>query len=991
VSARKVVLLLLLLAAATAAFGQSVTITTTSPLPDGYLNLSYGIPPGFQGLQFTATTNPNPPTPPNITWNIVSAAGSNAPPGLSMTTGGFLSGSPTTAGDFSFQVHANWQGFTDTKTFTIHVTVPQVKVTTSSPIPDGFLNQQYSFALSASSNTPIGVTWSAPQGMPPGLFLSTAGLVFGTPTQGGNFSIPVTASLTGTEVTNTATIGLTIYAGQVSILTPAVLPVGSITQGYQVQLMANYAGVTWQLAGSSLPTGINLNTTTGVVSGGTSTPGTYKFAVQASLPGYLSGTTIFTLYVTNGPLTILETTLPIAIQNQRYQTSLTPQGGLAPFSWSLATNTLSLTIDPVTGIISGTPTVTPGSYPLTVILSDVTGTQFRAPYTLFVSGPLTITTTSLPNATVGLSYVQPATSQFPGQPVTLSATGGQPPYTWIALTTPGPLPPGLALGTDGVLRGTPTTNGVYPILVQVTDFGKRVAQATLSITVGANITLSIGPNTLPDGNPSVLYPPKAGGGVQLTAVGGTPPYVFAVNQANLPLGLSLSSSGLLSGTPVGPPQAPLGTSTFTVTVHDSSSVALPLTGQKTYTLNITLPLNISTTSIPNGTVGVAYPQTTIQVNGGQPPYNYTVASGTLPAGINLDSSAGTLTGKPTGPAQVSTFTILVQDAGGQSAQQQYSITVSAGTAPPVISNGDASGTVGTPFSVTLAATGGTSPYTFALTSGTPQAGLAFANGVLSGTPSAAGSAALTFSVTDAQKQTASKTINVIINLPPPPPVTLTTTSNSPAAQPTIALTLSSAYPVDINGTLTLTFQSSVGGNPTEVQFVTSSGASSTVNFTIPKGQLTAPTYQIATGTVAGTIAVTAKFVAAGVDVTPTPAPVQLIQIKPAAPVITKVTFTNTNGVVTVTVNGYSTTREVVSGDFVFSVSSGNTVTNGGDVSVPLTSAFTTWYGSTASNPFGGQFGLTIPFNVANGTSTQVTSVSVKLTNTVGTSAAASPQ
>ncbi len=128
------------------------------------------------------------------------------------------------------------------------------------------------------------------------------------------------------------------------------------------------------------------------------------------------------------------------------------------------------------------------------------------------------------------------------------------------------------------------------------------------------------------------------------------------------------------------------------------------------------------------------------------------------------------------------------------------------------------------------------------------------------------------------------------------------------------------------------------------------------------------------------------------DVTPTPAPTQTIVIRQgrSGDSIGGV-LEHQRDAVTVTVIGYSTTREVVSGDFVFAVSSGNTATNGGDVPVTLGSAFTTWYASSASNPFGGQFKLTLPFNVANGTSTSVTSVSVKLTNTVGASAAASPQ
>ena len=90
-----------------------------------------------------------------------------------------------------------------------------------------------------------------------------------------------------------------------------------------------------------------------------------------------------------------------------------------------------------------------------------------------------------------------------------------------------------------------------------------------------------------------------------------------------------------------------------------------------------------------------------------------------------------------------------------------------------------------------------------------------------------------------------------------------------------------------------------------------------------------------------------------------------------------------------TVIGYSTTREMVSGQFTFAPATGSTLSQS-SVTVQLSSAFSTWYQSSASNQFGGQFMLTMPFSVS-GTSTDITSVSVTLTNTKGTSAAVSPQ
>jgi hypothetical protein len=98
-------------------------------------------------------------------------------------------------------------------------------------------------------------------------------------------------------------------------------------------------------------------------------------------------------------------------------------------------------------------------------------------------------------------------------------------------------------------------------------------------------------------------------------------------------------------------------------------------------------------------------------------------------------------------------------------------------------------------------------------------------------------------------------------------------------------------------------------------------------------------------------------------------------------VIETVTFSNTGGGLTVTVIGYSTTREIVSGQFQFYTSSGPILS---PVTVPLSSAFSTWYSSSASNQYGSQFTLTIPFTVA-GNASDVVSVNATLTNTKGNS------
>jgi hypothetical protein len=226
----------------------------------------------------------------------------------------------------------------------------------------------------------------------------------------------------------------------------------------------------------------------------------------------------------------------------------------------------------------------------------------------------------------------------------------------------------------------------------------------------------------------------------------------------------------------------------------------------------------------------------------------------------------------------------------------------------------------------------------------------------------------------------------------PPSVTVTVGSGSgsvgAAQQVPVNLSLSGAYPADITATLALTFQSSVGGDDQTVQFITSSGATRNLSLTITAGSLAPATAPVlATGTVAGTITITTQLSSPGATF-PQPSPA-VVTIGKGAPVIQSVAFSNTGGGLIVTAIGYSTTRDMVSGDFNFSPATGSTLAQS-DIQVQLGSAFSTWYQNASSSAFGSQFKLTMPFTVS-GNAADVISVIVKLTNSFGTSIAVSPQ
>jgi hypothetical protein len=182
-------------------------------------------------------------------------------------------------------------------------------------------------------------------------------------------------------------------------------------------------------------------------------------------------------------------------------------------------------------------------------------------------------------------------------------------------------------------------------------------------------------------------------------------------------------------------------------------------------------LAITTSSLPNGQVQLAY-STTLQAQGGTTPYTWSVSSGSLPAGLTLNPSTGTLSGTPTQSGTYS-FTAQVADSSQPTAQKasksfQITIASAANSSLSIVTTLLASGALNAAYLATLVAQGGTSPYTWSVSSGTLPPGLSLnaSTGVISGTPSHVGSFSSTIQVTDSSqptRQTAARSFTVTIN------------------------------------------------------------------------------------------------------------------------------------------------------------------------------------------------------------------------------------
>ena len=271
--------------------------------------------------------------------------------------------------------------------------------------------------------------------------------------------------------------------------------------------------------------------------------------------------------------------------------------------------------------------------------------------------PLSITTSSLPNAQVGVAYS-----------AALAATGGTAPYSWSLSS--GILPPGISLDTaSGTLSGTPTGGAFSATLVlQVKDAASPAQSATaaLTITVLAE-KLRATTNSLPNGSVGSPYD------ATLTAAGGTAPYAWTLTGGALPAGLALNSaSGEITGTPT----ANVAGEVLTFQVADSNNPPATLSIQLSLTIG-PAPLAITTTSLPFGQLGVAY-QAQLVATGGTGALGWQVSAGSLPAGLQLGSATGLISGTPTATAVQAPVTVSVTDSGApaQSASTAYTITVS---------------------------------------------------------------------------------------------------------------------------------------------------------------------------------------------------------------------------------------------------------------------------------------------------------------------------
>jgi outer membrane autotransporter protein len=642
-------------------FAVSPPTITLSPgtLPDGNVAQPYSqalsANGGTVGYQFSA-----PPA--------------QLPPGLSLSPGGVLSGTPTAGGNFTFSVTAtdNSTGtgpYVGTNSYTVAIGGTTINLP-ATPLANATVASAYSASLVAASGGTEPYTYAHTAGtLPPGITLNGRALS-GTPTAPGTyyFSVVATDDSGGTGPYSSAPQTYTLVVDDtlpVANSTSVTVAYGSganpVTLGITGGTPDSVAIATAATHGTAVASGTSI---TYQPTAGYSGPDTFTYTAT-NLAG-TSAPAVVTVNVTD-PTISISTSGPLTAQvGVPYSQTFTWSGGTAPYTNYNANNLPHGVTVSATGnnsvTVSGTPNAA-GTFNITASARD--SSTGNGPFTVGQLFPISVGAATL--------AMTPAAGNLPmnygvATTINFAVAGGTPSYSFSLMG--GSLPLGVTLTSAGVLTGTPTVPGNYNIVVRAIDSSTgagapfRIDQSYTIVVATPSIVID--PPSLPNGTAAVAY---IGG---FSATGGTAPYSFSLLSGAFPVGMSLNSSGALTGTPQ-------SDGNFSITVRASDSNGQ--TASKVYTFSIApATVVISPATLPDGVVGTAYNQS-LSSSGGIAPYTYAIVSGNLPVGIAL-SSAGAISGTPT-LAGSYTANIRSTDDAGYNSTAAYTIAISDAVAVAV--------------------------------------------------------------------------------------------------------------------------------------------------------------------------------------------------------------------------------------------------------------------------------------------------------------------
>jgi len=411
---------------------------------------------------------------------------------------------------------------------------------------------------------------------------------------------------------------------------PNVQCVMTVPFNLPLQAKGNSSPLTWTILSGQLPSGLSLDPSSGTISG-TPVPGTpITTATIQAADAKASGSQQFSFIAWN-KLTITPVNPPPAHLNAPYSIVFTAQSSGAISSWTVSSGQLPPGLSLQTSnsaALSGTPTQA-GTYNFTIQAQDYTLPQTATMnVSIIVDTHLALIKATLKNGSQNLGYAD-----------SFAAVNGTAPLRW---SITGNMPTGLTLNAaSGQLTGTPTNFGGFQYSVSASDSSAAVetdsGQGILTIAQQMQIVGGLSPAYI-----GQSYNSSFG------TIGGYFPYTWTLASGSLPPGLALVPAGNIVGTPT-----QLGSASFTLQVTDSGSPPYVLTQPVTLNVVPTL-LSVLGNPLSPAPVGVLY-HSQVPASGGTPPYSWSISSGQLPAGLNLDPATGFIDGTPT---QIGTYNFV---------------------------------------------------------------------------------------------------------------------------------------------------------------------------------------------------------------------------------------------------------------------------------------------------------------------------------------------
>ena len=533
-------------------------------------------------------------------------------------------------------------------------------------------------------------------------------------------SIPLTAVMAAypnaTADTVTGSGGVITLAGQAPVITSAGSASGKVGSAFSYQITASNSPTSFGATG--LPAGLSVNTSTGVISGTPTAAGNSSVTISATNAG---GTGSATLALTVNPAAPVITSAGSATGTVGAAFAYQITASNSPTSFGANGLPAGLSVNTSTGVISGSPTAA-GSASVTISATNAGGTGSTTLALTVNPGAPVISSPTSATGTVGtaLTYQIAASNS----PTSFGATG---------------LPAGLSVNTStGVISGSPTTAGNSSVTISATNAG-GTGSATLALKVNPAAPVINSP-TSATGTVGAAFTYQIAASNSPTSFGAT----------GLPNGLSVNTTtGLISGSPTA-----AGNSSVTISATNATgtgTAALALTINPLGTPVINSPITAS------GVVGTAF---SYQIAASNSPTSFGATG--LPNGLSVNTTTGLISGTPS-TAGTSNATVSATNAGG-TGKATVTITI-AHPAPVINSATSATGTVGKAFSYRITATN--SPTSFSATGLPGGLSINTSTGVISGTPTTAGTSTVVLSATNV---TGTGTATLTLTVVPPIPV-----------------------------------------------------------------------------------------------------------------------------------------------------------------------------------------------------------------------------